>query len=86
MPTAVMLLILDSGSIMSVGFEKVFLLQTDLTFEASDVISTLVYRKGITEANYSFSSAVGLFNSGINCIILLTVNWISKKLGDVSLF
>ena len=86
MPTAIMLLILNSGSIMSVGFEKVFLLQTDLTFETSDVISTLVYRKGLEEANYSFSSAVGLFNSAINCLLLVTVNQISKKLGDISMF
>ncbi|MCI8600662.1 MAG: sugar ABC transporter permease [Oscillospiraceae bacterium] len=86
MPTAVMLLILDCGSIMSVGFEKIFLLQTDLTFETSDVISTLVYRKGLEEANYSFSAAVGLFNSVINCFLLITVNQISKKLGDVSMF
>ena len=86
MPTAIMLLILNSGSIMSVGFEKVFLLQTDLTFETSDVISTLVYRKGLEEANYSFSSAVGLFNSLINCFLLVTVNQISKKLGDISMF
>jgi len=86
MPTAVMILILNSGSIMSVGFEKVFLLQTDLTFETSDVISTLVYRKGLVETNYSFSAAVGLFNSVINCILLITVNKISKSLGDISLF
>lgn len=86
MPTAIMLLILNSGSIMSVGFEKIFLLQTDLTFETSDVISTLVYRKGLVEANYSFSGAVGLFNSVINCVLLITVNQISKKLGDVSMF
>lgn len=86
MPTAVMLLILNSGSIMSVGFEKIFLLQTDLTFETSDVISTLVYRKGLTETNYSFSAAVGLFNSVINCTMLILVNTISKKLGDVSMF
>lgn len=86
MPTAVMLLILNSGSIMSVGFEKIFLLQTDLTMETSDVISTLVYRKGLIETNYSFSAAVGLFNSVINCTLLITVNYISKKLGDVSMF
>ena len=86
MPTAAMLLILDSGAIMNVGFDKVFLLQTDLTLEASDVISTLVYRRGMLDANYSFSSAVGLFNSVINCIILVTVNAISRKIGSVSLW
>ncbi len=86
MPTAIMLLILDCGSFMSVGFEKVFALQTDLTLETSDVIATLVYRKGILESSYSFSSAVGLFNSLINCFLLLTVNFISGKVADISLF
>ena len=86
MPTAIMLLILDCGSFMSVGFEKVFALQTDLTLEVSDVISTLVYRKGIQETSYSFSSAVGLFNSLINCFLLLTVNFISGRVANISLF
>ncbi len=86
MPTAIMLLILDCGSFMSVGFEKVFALQTALTLEQSDVISTLVYRKGILETSYSFSSAVGLFNSVINCTLLLTVNFISRKAANISLF
>ena len=86
MPTAIMLLILDFGSFMSVGFEKVFALQTDLTLEQSDVIPTLVYRKGIIETNYSFSAAVGLFNSVINCFLLLTVNFISRKTANISLF
>lgn len=86
MPTAVLLLILDSGSIMNVGFEKVFLLQNGLNMETSDVISTLVYRKGILENSYSFSTAVGLFNSLVNCTILLVVNGVSKKLSDTSLF
>ena len=76
----------NAGSFMSVGFEKVFALQTDLTLEASDVISTLVYRKGILETSYSFSSAVGLFNSLINCFLLLTVNFISRKAANISLF
>jgi len=86
MPTAILLLILDSGSIMNVGFEKVFLLQNGLNMETSDVISTLVYRKGITETDYSYSTAIGLFNSVINCIILITVNQIGKKFGDTSLW
>ena len=86
MPTAIMLLILNCGSFMSVGFEKVFALQTDLTLETSDVISTLVYRKGILETSYSFSAAVGLFNSLINLVLLLLVNFISRKTADISLF
>lgn len=86
MPTAILLLILESGYVMNVGFEKVFLLQNDLNMEMSDVISTLVYRKGITEYQFSFSAAVGLFNSAVNCVILLTVNGISKRLGETSLW
>ena len=86
MPTAIMLLILNCGSFMSVGFEKVFALQTDLTLETSDVISTLVYRKGILETSYSFSAAVGLFNSLINLVLLLLVNFISRNTADISLF
>ena len=86
MPTAILLLILESGYVMNVGFEKVFLLQNNLNMEMSDVISTLVYRKGITEYQFSFSAAVGLFNSAINCVILLMVNAISKRLGETSLW
>lgn len=85
-PTAILLLILESGYVMNVGFEKVFLLQNNLNMEMSDVISTLVYRKGITEYQFSFSAAVGLFNSAINCVILLMVNAISKRLGETSLW
>lgn len=86
LPTAILLLILESGYVMSVGFEKVFLLQNDLNMEMSDVISTLVYRKGITEYQFSFSAAVGLFNSVVNCVILLAVNGVSKRLGETSLW
>ena len=63
-----------------------FALQTKLTLETSDVISTLVYRKGILETSYSFSTAVGLFNSIINFVLLLLVNFISRKTADISLF
>src|SRR5690606_15340892 len=63
MPTAVILLILNVGSLMSIGFEKVFLMQNDLNREASEVISTYVYTQGLLGAQFSFSAAVGLFNS-----------------------
>ncbi len=86
MPTIVIMLIMQAGNVMSVGFEKIFLLQTDVNREASDVISTYVYRMGILGGQYSFSSAVGLFNSVINVTLLLIVNKISKKLGDTSLW
>ncbi|MGE7928773.1 ABC transporter permease [Lysinibacillus xylanilyticus] len=86
MPTIVILFILNVGSVMAIGFEKVFLLQNDLNMSTSDVISTFVYRSGILEAQYSFSAAVGLFNSIINFIILIMVNRIAKKVSDTSLW
>ncbi|MEY9971204.1 putative aldouronate transport system permease protein [Lysinibacillus sp. RC46] len=86
MPTIVILFILNVGSVMAIGFEKVFLLQNDLNISTSDVISTFVYRSGIIEAQYSFSAAVGLFNSIINFILLIMVNQIAKKVSDTSLW
>lgn len=86
MPTIVILFILNVGSVMAIGFEKVFLLQNDLNMSTSDVISTFVYRSGILEAQYSFSAAVGLFNSIINFILLIMVNQIAKKVSDTSLW
>ena len=86
MPTIVVLLILNVGSILGVGFEKVFLMQNNLNMETSDVISTNVYRSGILGAQYSFSAAVGLFNSVVNFIMLITVNRIARKLSETSLW
>jgi len=86
MPTIVILFILNVGSVMAIGFEKVFLLQNELNMSTSDVISTFVYRSGILEAQYSFSAAVGLFNSIINFILLIMVNRIAKKVSDTSLW
>ncbi|MDQ0973571.1 putative aldouronate transport system permease protein [Neobacillus niacini] len=86
MPTIVILFILNAGSVMSVGFEKVFLMQNTLNMSTSDVISTFVYRSGILEAQYSFSAAVGLFNSVINFIMLIMVNAIAKKINNTSLW
>jgi putative aldouronate transport system permease protein len=85
-PTIVILLILDAGNLMAVGFEKVYLMQNPLNMESSDIISTYVYRRGIQEAQYSFSSAVGLFNSVINFILLITVNGIAKSMKQNSLW
>lgn len=86
MPTVVILLVLAVGNIMNVGFEKAFLMQTDLNKSASSIIPTYVYEAGIQKAQYSFSAAVGLFNSIINLILLVLVNRISKKLTDNSLW
>jgi putative aldouronate transport system permease protein len=85
-PTIIILLILNAGSILAVGFEKVYLLQNSLNMESSDIISTYVYRSGILEAQYSFSAAVGLFNSLVNFVMLITVNYIAKKAGETSLW
>ena len=85
-PTAIVLFILRSGSVMSVGFEKVFLLQNDLNLSASEIISTYVYKMGLKSSQYSYSAAIGLFNNVVNFVLLLTVNGIANKLGDTSLF
>lgn len=83
--TIVMLLIMRMGSIMDVGFEKVFLLQTPLNQNASNIISTYVYNVGLLDSQYGYSTAVSLFNTIINVILLVTANTISKKLFDESL-
>ncbi|MBR2037495.1 MAG: sugar ABC transporter permease [Lachnospiraceae bacterium] len=79
-PTIVIQLILQCGRLLSVGFEKTYLLQNDSIIRASEVISTYVYRAGLQGAQYSFGTAVGLFNSAVNAIMLITVNTISHKL------
>ncbi len=85
-PTIVMLLVLRIGSLMSLGYEKIILLYNELTYETSDVISSFVYRKGLLEADYSFSTAVGLFNSVINFILVVTANGVSRKLNGSSIW
>lgn len=85
-PTIVILLILNAGQIMNQGYEKAFLLQNELNKESSEIISTYVYKQGLVNVQYSFSAAVGLFNSVVNCALLLITNFIARHLGDVSLF
>ncbi|WP_309119592.1 ABC transporter permease subunit [Paenibacillus sp.] len=82
MPTIVILLILQIGSFMTVGTEKILLLYNPTTYETADVIGTFLYRKGILEADYSYSAAVGLFNSVINFALLVLANAASKKSGN----
>ena len=82
----VILLIMNVGSIMNVGYEKVFLMQNDLNMSASEVISTYVYKIGLRQQQYSFSAAIGLFNNIINFFLLITVNKISKKISGTSLW
>lgn len=86
MPTIIIMLILRLGSIMGVGYEKVILLYNSLIYETSDVISSYVYRVGLGSQQWSYSSAVGLLNSVINFIIVMTTNKISSKVSDTSLW
>lgn len=84
--TIVMLLILQMGSLMGVGFEKVYLLQNSLNKDAASVIATYVYEVGMINSDYGYSTAVGLFNSAINILLLVVANTVVKKISDESLF
>ena len=85
-PTITILLILQMGQILTVGYEKIWLMQNKINTEVSEVIATYVYRRGIMNLNYSFSAAVGLFNNVINVTVLLIFNGISRKVTQTSLF
>ena len=84
--TVIVMLILRIGQMMSLGSEKVLLMYNDLLFEVADVISTFVYRRGLQYAEYSFSTAVDVFNSLINILLLITANTLSRKFADSSLW
>lgn len=86
MPTATILLIMNCGSILGVGFEKAFLLQNNLNLEVSEIISTYVYKVGLQQMDMSYSTAIGLFNSAVNSILLIIVNKIAGKLSGNSLW
>lgn len=88
LPTAVIMLILSSGNIMTVGFEKVYLMQNKLNLSTSEVISTYVYKVGLTQgsSDYSYASAIGLFNSLVNMLLLVLVNASARKFSDSSLW
>ena len=86
LPTAVILLVLSVGSIMNVGFEKVFLMQNSLNIMRSEVIATYVYKMGLLNSDFSYAAAVGLFNNVINFGLLITVNQIAKKLSGYGLW
>lgn len=85
-PTITILLILACGNILSVGFEKIILMYSPATYATADVISTYSYRIGILQSQYSFGAAIGLFNSVANCIVLVIVNAIARRVSDTSLF
>ena len=86
MPVAVIILILTAGSLLAIGFEKVYLLQNPLNLSASEIIPTYVYKVGLLNANFSFATAVGLFNSVINMILLVLVNEWARRTSDFSLW
>ena len=74
--------ILQAGNIMSIGFEKAYALQSDMNLASSEIIATYVYKKGLLNGDYSYSTAVGLFNTIVNVILLITVNKVVEKLND----
>lgn len=89
MPTATIMLIMRMGHVMSIGFEKVYLMQNSLNLRASEVISTYVYKVGLSaegKMNFSYSTSIGLFNSIINLILICSVNFLAKKMSDTSLW
>ena len=86
LPTIVIMLILKLGTILNVGFEKIILLYNSSTMPVADVISTYVYRKGLIELSWSFSAAVGLFNSVVNFVFIMLTNFISRKLNGYGLW
>ena len=89
LPTVTIMLILRMGSVMSLGFQKIYLMQNSLNISASEVISTFVYKKGLASGasnDYSYSAAIGMFNSVINLILLTLVNAISRRVGETSLW
>ena len=86
MPTIVILLILRIGNMMTLGWVKIVLIYNQMTYETADVISTYVYRRGLIQFDYSFSTAVGLFNSIVNFTLLILANRFSRKVSDASLW
>ncbi|WP_079418543.1 ABC transporter permease [Paenibacillus ferrarius] len=86
MPTITIVFILNVGSVMSIGFEKIYLLQNPLNKINSEIIATYVYQIGLLNANYSFATAVGLFNSAINLLLLVVVNMLAKRLSNTSIW
>lgn len=86
MPTIVTMLILSCGNVLSVGYEKAYLLQTDTNLYGSEIISTYVYKVGLEQADFSFSTAASLLNTAVNCIVLILANKLSKKITNTGLF
>ncbi len=85
-PTIIILLILNMGYIMSLGFEKIYLMQNNLNMQTSEVIATYVYKVGMINADYSFATAIGLFNSVVNLVLLVFCNTLSRRFNQASLW
>lgn len=85
-PTIVIMLIMRMGQLLGTGYEKTILLYNEATYETADVIASYIYRVGILERNWSYSTAIGLFNSGINLVLLILTNMISKRVSETSLW
>ena len=85
-PTITILLILRLGALLSVGFERIILLYSPAVYETADVINSFVFRRGLIENDFSFATAVGLFNSVVSLVLILAANYISRKVGETSLF
>lgn len=86
LPAVIIMLILNCGSLLSIGFEKVYLMQNDNTLDVTEIISTYVYKCGVIGGQFSYTTAIGIFNNVVNCVILLFVNTIADKLSGSSLF
>ena len=85
-PTILVMLILRCGSLLSVGYEKVYLLQNSTNLTGSEIISTYVYKVGLESSDFSFSTATNLLNSLVNCVILISVNFLASRLTETSLW
>lgn len=86
LPAMITMLILNSGKVMNVGYEKVLLMQNSLNISSSDVISTYVYEQGLKKGQYSYATAVGLFNSVVNTVLIVVINKISRRVSETSLW
>jgi len=85
-PTITILLIMRLGQLLNVGFERVILLYSPAVFETADVINSFVYRRGLIETDFSFATAVGFFNSVVSLVLVISANYIARKVGETSLF
>ena len=85
-PTIIIMLILQIGSLLSTAMEKILLLYRPLTYEVADTITTFVYRRGLIDGDFGYSTSVGLFNSFVNLLLLFIANSVSRKYSETSLF